>query len=151
MDIRAKLEYPANALSNYAPHTFEIDGVRCASMEGFLQSLKINNPIFQIDVCRLVGADAKYWGEEHNVEWRKAQALWWQGHRYDRHGQEYQELLDRAFEALFSQSIDFRKALLATGQEILTHSVGQSDPTISILTEREFCSRLMRLRSRMAS
>jgi hypothetical protein len=31
---------PARALSNLAPHGFEIDGIVCASMEGFLQSLK---------------------------------------------------------------------------------------------------------------
>lgn len=38
MDIRSGKDYPSSALSNFAPHPFEIDGVKCASMEGFLQS-----------------------------------------------------------------------------------------------------------------
>lgn len=44
MDIGSGNTYPSNALSNFAPHSFVIDGVKCASMEGFLQSLKTNNP-----------------------------------------------------------------------------------------------------------
>ena len=39
MDIGSKNDYPSCALSNFAAHEFYIDGVRCASMEGFLQSL----------------------------------------------------------------------------------------------------------------
>ena len=37
MDIGSGNSYPSNALSNFAPHPFEIDGVNCNSMEGFLQ------------------------------------------------------------------------------------------------------------------
>lgn len=38
MDVGSKNAYPASALSNFSPHPFEIDGVKCNSMEGFLQS-----------------------------------------------------------------------------------------------------------------
>lgn len=38
MDIGSGNAYPANALSNFAPHPFEFDGVQCNSMEGFLHS-----------------------------------------------------------------------------------------------------------------
>jgi hypothetical protein len=55
----------------------------------------------------------------------------------------------RAYDAL-SQNNDFKKALLATGQEILTHSIGKSDSSDTILTEEEFCSRLMKLRNKIA-
>ena len=37
MDIGFKNTYPSNALSNFAPHPFELDGVQTASMEAFLQ------------------------------------------------------------------------------------------------------------------
>lgn len=149
MDIRSKLSYPAGALTNFAPYDFEIDGIKCASMEGFLQSLKTSNLFLQTEVCQLVGIEAKRWGEEHNVAWKETQKLYWRGCEYRRHGHEYQELLDRAYEALF-QNEDFKKALLATGQEVLTHSIGKSDPSNTILTEEEFCSRLMKLRSKIA-
>lgn len=145
MDIRSRRDYPAGALTNFMPYEFEIDGIKCASMEGFLQSLKTDDPIQQATVCRLIGKEAKLWGEQNNAAWTSAQMLWWQGRAYGRHSQEYQKLLDRAYEALF-KNIDFRNALLATGQENLTHSIGRSDPRETILTEEEFCSRLMKLR-----
>lgn len=59
----------------------------------------------------------------------------------------YQELLDRAYEAL-NQNSGFRKALEATGDSSLTHSIGKSDPTHTILTTQEFCSRLLKLREK---
>ena len=43
MDISSGNGYPAGSLSNFAPHGFIIDGVECASMEGFLQSLKLDS------------------------------------------------------------------------------------------------------------
>ena len=47
MDIGSQNGYPSGALSNFAPHPFEIDGIKCNSMEGFLQSLKFSNPEMQ--------------------------------------------------------------------------------------------------------
>ena len=38
LDIGSGKDYPSNALSNFAPHPFVIDGVECNSMEGKLQS-----------------------------------------------------------------------------------------------------------------
>lgn len=35
MNIISGAGYPAAALSNFSPHPFEIDGVKCNSMEGF--------------------------------------------------------------------------------------------------------------------
>ena len=58
MDIGSGAGYPSAALSNFAPHAFELDGVECASMEGFLQSLKFENPEMQRQVCTLVGKSA---------------------------------------------------------------------------------------------
>lgn len=45
LDIGSGKDYPSNALSNFAPHPFIIDGVECNSMEGFLQSLKFKDRI----------------------------------------------------------------------------------------------------------
>jgi hypothetical protein len=59
MDIGSGNAYPSNALSNFAPHPFEIDGVKCNSMEGFLQSLKFESKEMQEYVCTLVGYSAK--------------------------------------------------------------------------------------------
>lgn len=44
MDIGSGTGYPSANLSNFHPHAFTIDGIACASMKGFLQSLKFENP-----------------------------------------------------------------------------------------------------------
>lgn len=148
MDIGSGMGYPANALSNFAPHPFTIDGVECASMEGFLQSLKFKDPEIQKYVCTLVGKQAKYKGK--NKKWWKTQTLYWQGEEIGRHSKEYQELLDRAYSCL-SINERFSTALLRTKNAVLTHSIGKNDPTHTILTEQEFCSRLMKIREKIRS
>jgi len=68
MDVGSNGSYPSNALSNFAAHEFVIDGVRCASMEGFLQSLKFSNPDMQVHICSLIGIAAKRAGREKAEE-----------------------------------------------------------------------------------
>jgi predicted NAD-dependent protein-ADP-ribosyltransferase YbiA (DUF1768 family) len=74
--------------------------------------------------------------------------LYWKGKALRRDGVDYQILLDRAYEAL-AKVEDFRKALLATGDENLTHDIGHTVYTETILTTKEFCSRLMSIRDRI--
>lgn len=146
MDIKSKSKYPANKLSNFAPNEFTIDGVKCASMEGFLQALKFKNPEMQKEICKLVGIKAKMKGKNKN--WLREGILYWQGKEIKRLTQEYQDLLDKAYHEL-SKNKKFQKALLATGDAKLTHSIGKSSPTDTILTKVEFCSRLMKIRERL--
>lgn len=146
MDIGSGTGWPSAALSNFTPHPFIIDGVECASMEGFLQSLKFKEPDMQIEVCKLVGKAAKFKGKKK--KWWRTQTLYWQGQEFKRDSQEYQDLLDRAFDAL-AQNTGFQKALLATGKATLTHSIGKSKETETVLTKQEFCSRLTKIRSNL--
>lgn len=146
MDIKSGCGYPASSLSNFAPHKFVFDGVPCNSMEGWLQSLKYANPDMQKHICTLVGKAAKYAGKKK--DWRRSQTLYWQGQEFARDSEEYQALLDRAYETMFEQSEGFRKALLATGDAVLQHSIGRADPKETILTRSEFCSRLTKLREK---
>jgi predicted NAD-dependent protein-ADP-ribosyltransferase YbiA (DUF1768 family) len=148
VDIGSGKGYPSSALSNFAPHPFTIDGVECNSMEGFLQSLKFKNPDMQREVCKLVGKKAKFKGKKK--KWWRTQTLWWMGKELDRHGKEYQDLLDRAFSEL-AQNNKFKKALLATGDAVLKHSIGKSDASKTILTRSEFCKRLTWLRDWLKS
>ena len=144
LDIGSGKDYPSNALSNFAPHPFVIDGVECNSMEGFLQSLKFKEPEMQKEVCKLVGKAAKFKGKKK--KWWQDQTLYWQGISYKRESQEYQDLLDRAYAAL-AENDGFKKALLATGNATLTHTIGKRKETETVLTAREFCSRLTSLRN----
>lgn len=146
MDIGSGNGYPSSALSNFAPHPFVIDGVECNSMEGFLQSLKYENIEMQKYVCTLVGKKAKFKGKKK--AWYRKQILYWQGKEYPRNSKEYQDLLDRAYQAL-AKNEGFQKALLATGNATLKHSIGKKDITQTILTRQEFCSRLTKIREEL--
>lgn len=146
MDIGSQCQYPASALSNFAPHAFTIDGVSCASMEGFLQSLKFKNPEMQKAICQLVGMKAKLKGM--HKKWWKTQTLYWQGKEFARDSEEYQQLLDRAYHEL-SKNKGFQNALRATGKSSITHSIGKKDPHRTVLTQNEFCSRLLKLRNEL--
>lgn len=146
MDIGSRNSYPADALSNFSPHPFIIDGVECASMEGFLQGLKFKNPEMQAEVCKLVGIKAKNKGKNKN--WRVSQTLWWKGQPINRNSKEYQDLLTRAYDALFENK-GFRMALIAAGDATFTHSIGKRNKNDTVLTVSEFCGQLNRLRNKL--
>jgi len=148
MDIGSGRGYPSSALSNFAAHRFVFDEVECAGMEGLVQAFKFDKPWVQAYVCGLIGIGAKRAGQRRNKAWKRVQKLWWKGVAYDRHGPEYQDLLDRAFDALATNE-GFRKALLASGDAVLTHSIGRRDASETVLTQAEFCRRLMNLRRRL--
>ena len=142
IDIGSGNNYPANALSNFAPHQFIIDNVNCNSMEGFLQSLKFKDIEMQKNVCTLVGKAAKFKGKRK--KWWITQTLYWQGEEFKRNSQEYQELLDKAYDCLFENN-SFRKALLSTRGATLSHSIGKNKINETVLTEKEFIGQLKRL------
>jgi predicted NAD-dependent protein-ADP-ribosyltransferase YbiA (DUF1768 family) len=146
MNISSKGKYPANSLSNFSPHPFEIDGVQCASMEGFLQALKNKNPAIQKLRCSFVGIRAKKAGSRN--KWFRKQKLYWKGEEFDRKSDEYQELLDRAYDALYENE-GFKDALRAAGDAVFTHSIGKKNQAETVLTTSEFCSRITKLRDRL--
>ena len=147
MDIGSGRDYPASALSNFAPHPFVLDDVEIASMEGSLQSLKFSNMDMQVEVCKLAGRKAKFRGK--GKKWQTTGTLWWCGQEVNRFSQDYQDLLDRAYEAMFTQSQSAQSALLASRDAVLTHSIGKNKQTDTILTTQEFCSRLTRIRAEL--
>lgn len=147
MDIGSNGSYPSCALSNFAAHEFTIDGVRCASMEGFLQSLKCKYPEMQKEICKLIGIKAKREGSKRN-NWKEKQLLYWQGKEYPRKSTEYQLLLDRAYLELFKNQ-KFRAALRAAKDAVFYHSCGKTSEGQTVLTVREFTSRLDFLREKL--
>lgn len=145
MDIGSGKGYPSSSLSNFAPHPFVMDGVECASMEGFLQSLKFESVEMQRYVCTLVGKAAKFKGKKK--KWYQKQELYWNGKVYKRDSIEYQNLLNRAYNSLY-ENMSFRTALLSTGKAKLEHSIGKNKESETVLTRTEFCSRLTYLRDK---
>lgn len=151
MDIKSGCGYPAASLSNFTPRKFIFDGIECRSMEGLLQSFKFDKQHIQEVVCQLIGKQAKAKGRARNQHWQKVQTLWWKGVPYKRDSKEYQELITLAYDSMFDQSESLQRALAATGNATITHSIGHNDSSMTVLTEREFCRQLTRLRTRLRS
>jgi hypothetical protein len=77
LDIKVKAPFPAGVLRNFAPHAFTFQRVSCASMEGLLQSFKIEDVAEQRRVCGLAGPIAPSVGRKH--DWHITGTLWWKG------------------------------------------------------------------------
>lgn len=145
IDIKSKKPGAAGELSNFSAHRFIFDGVECASMEGFLQSLKYLCPKKQRQVCLLTGGEAKAAGAKKR-RWKLTRNIYWGGKRYSRLSPEYRELVFRAYCAMYLQNKEFRRAIEETRGAKLCHSIGNKNPKKTILTEREFICMLYRLR-----
>ena len=148
LDIYSRSPGPAGALSNFADHPFVLDGVEIRCMEGFLQSLKHRSAAAQRQVCALSGPEAKKAGSRRRA-WRRLRRVWWQGRRYGLFSDELQCLIDRAYQALFTQSPDFRRALADSAGQALEHSIGKTDMRRTILTRYQFLRRLEALRRQL--
>lgn len=146
IDIISTAPWPVCDLSNFAGHRFTFDGVQCASMEGLLQAFKFGDVWMQTRLCGLEGIVAKVAGRAGNG-WKTNQNLHWKIYDFPRDSQDYQLLLNQAYSALYRDSRAFREALKATGNGMFTHSIGGDDPAQTILTAKEFCSRLEFLRA----
>lgn len=147
IDISSRAEFPIDVLSNFYPTEFSLDGITIKSMEGFLQSLKIDDLETQKLVCQMDGLRAKGFGKKMNkIRNFDFKHLYWNNKRINRESQEYQELLDRAYSARYLNDENFRFALEYTGDRILKHSIGGSDIKRTLLTEKEYIQRLTKLR-----
>lgn len=136
----------AGILSNFTENHFVFDGVECASMEGFLQSLKHSEPEVQERICSLVG---KYAKRKSVHGWKETQTIHWKGHPINRHSNDFQSLVRKTYRAMADQCPLFRDTLLSTGSKLLYHSMGNPDATKTILTEKEFCTILTELRKEL--
>ena len=148
INIYSKGEYPSDILSNFAANGFIIDGVRCASMEGFLQSLKFRDTKRQAFICSLTGKVAKKCGRKRKI-WKLTGNAYWQGKKIKRDSVEFDELIKRAYAAMYQNEI-FKRALESTRGKVLRHTIGKHKKRATMLTEEEFISNLNLLRGMQA-
>lgn len=145
LDIRSNGLYPSNVLSNLAHNEFEYDGVKCSSLEGFLQSLKTSDEVKQQEICLMYGGSAKKNGQKF-MHWKENGKLYWKGKEYKRDSEEFYELVLGAYKACYQQNDIFKTALNSTMGKKLTHSSGKNDKTDTILTREEFVHFLEQIR-----
>ena len=145
LDIRSNGLYPSNVLSNLCSNGFRFDGMVCGSMEGFLQSLKRKELDKQRQICSMKGGNAR---KMSVTSWQTDQIVWWKGQAIDRQSEDYQQLIRRAYQAMFEQSERFRTALMQTRGITLVHTSGEESIFKTILTPSEFCGILTDMRDR---
>lgn len=146
IDIKYKDAYPADVLSNLYPNSFIIDGVRCVSMESFLQSLKFRSEKKQIEICAKQGKDAIKAAKRKRM-WKHTGNVYWKGKKMNRTGKCFEWLIDHAYDELFKNPIFFT-ALRRSKGKTLIHTVGTADRKKTLLTKWEFLDELKRLSAR---
>ncbi len=160
LDIYSKNPYPSGTLSNFRRCSFELDGVKCSSIEGVLQSLKVIIPAksekptlwaermhLQEKVCALANSKAKRTGNFLNF-FNPDLQINWRGKIIDRMSKEYQRFLKRVFEARYLADPDYRNAIMDTKDYCLTHKIGKQNKAETCLTEKEFIGMILHLRKK---
>ena len=152
MDIGKNSTGVASRLSNFTARNFVVtigtESLACASMEGFLQALKYENPDAQRITAMMVGYAAKKKGRSRNRYWQSKQTLWWNAEPILRNSKAYSNLITAAYDAMYMQSESLRNDLKTCKGVNFTHSIGNNDERQTVLTEREFCAQLRRLRDK---
>lgn len=146
LDININLWTPSNLLSNLRPNEFVFEGVKCSSMESFLQSLKYNNTEKQKEVCMLSGEEARVKGRK-KFFWKLSGNVYWKGLKFKRNSREFDNLILSAYKSLYNQSEDLRLGLSCTKDDKLVYTEGKRNKRRTILTEEEFVSCLEKIRS----
>ncbi|MGB9886465.1 MAG: hypothetical protein ACPLRW_05635 [Moorellales bacterium] len=138
--VFASSDWRARLLSNFAHTPFVLWEERFASVEGFWQGLKF--PEGSPEQKRVFGL----WGYEAKKAGRRApkrDTFTWRGAVYRVGSPEHHRLMRQALEAKFAQSVEARRALLATAGLVLVHELPRDSVTIP---GRIFVGMLMEIR-----
>lgn len=131
-------------LSNLFPHKFVIDGVKCLSMESFIQSLRVEDKNIQRKICEEYTGYMAYKMRLSLPDWRKDGYVYWQGEKILRFSEEYQKLITKAYDMLFENNV-FRFCLNTHKNKVLFHTIGCYDEEKTLLTQCEYIAQLERL------
>lgn len=132
-------------LSNLYTHYFVFDGIPYKCVESFIQSLKF---VEYEDTKKFIGllGGASYRLGQTNNKWKKDLTLYYKGQPIHRMSDAYNALIFNMYCSVVEQCPKFRQALVDSYPREIRHSMGNDDPTQTILTEKEFCEILTELR-----
>lgn len=146
IDIKYNKWGLAGRLSNLERYTLFLDGVEYFSIEAFFACLRHWDANEKVKLAKTWGNVAHNLGHV-NKYWMEVQRVNYIGNEIDRHSDEYNLLITRAYGALF-ENPEFRNALEQSEGYELIHSIGKSNKKISLLTEQGFIAQLNRLRNK---
>lgn len=138
----------SSELSNMADREFEWFGMKFASIESALQSMKYDRRCKRAIVADLPGMEAKKYAKPDWSGRGRGTLYLPTGKTVHRESAEYQKVLADLYETAFLQCPRFMMALALSGSMRLEHSIGRTDIWETILTADEFITQLERLRKK---
>lgn len=137
-------DWRANALANFPLAPFVLDGVVCASVEGFVQGIKFPPEHPVRDRAFLSHSyEAKRYGEQAGRLY-----VWWNGAVLKYGSDDHHRLIGRSIRAKFFYNEGLRVAMRATKGLRLIHDLGPESATTS-LPAKVFCRILTDLRDEL--
>ncbi len=140
-------EVLAQKNKNLTSSFFEWGGKTISSINAFLLALKEKDPKIQVKICSLPSEKLKDAARNIHLTY-DTRTLYWNGKSFKRDSQEYKKLLQRVYAERYKQDPLFRRALRASKQYILRHTIGKNDINSTILTQQEFIDILNELRGK---
>ena len=138
----------AKSLSNLYPYSFVMDDYSILSIEGFLQSIKTDDFKEKEKMWGMSGIKCWKYGQLFN-NWKDTQILYDNyGYGIMRQSDYYDFLIQKAFDCLFENE-EFNKRLKESLPYKITHSMGKTDKTDSVLTKDEYIRNMERLRDKL--
>lgn len=129
-------------LSNLSPHGFILDGVRCGSVEGFIQGIKLPPDDPRREETLAAHGFAAWKMRVH----AKGEFVWWNGMTITYRSPEHAALIRRAIEAKFAQNPDALEALKATRGLTIIHETGHPESPTTTLPAVVYCEILTTIR-----
>lgn len=153
IDIHSKSDGLGSLLSPLAGYNLSVSGNQYTSMAAFLESLKVRDKNLRNqfsandDGCD-TGAMAQIMGKKY-TEWKNDKLLFFHDREYRRDSLRYHAFLSRSLKNCVQRNKHLQKILLKTGDCILISTETERDPQETVLTNRELCCGLMRMREKM--
>jgi len=138
-------DWRALALANFGVFPYELDGVVCVSIEGFIQGIKFapDDPV-RVQAFQSHGWSAKHLGKGAGREW-----VWWNGQRLAYGSTEHHALIARAIRSKAAQNGGVRLALRACAGLVFRHDIGEPIPPTTSLPADVYCRILTELRDEL--
>ena len=124
-------------LSNLFPYEFYFKGCKFGSAEGFFQGIKFKNKKAQNLVFRMSGLNSNRIKAAADFDWTKNQTVMFKGKEINRHGKEYEDLVDELYVSMLQNPL-YVGALKAVKDKYILHAMGENDENKTVFTRYQF-------------
>ncbi len=124
-------------LSNLFPYEFYFKGYKFSSAEGFFQGIKFKDKKARKLVYKMSGLNSNRIKAATDFDWQKNQTILFENKEIDRHGKEYENLVDELYVSMLQNPL-YVGALKAVKDKYILHAIGEPDSNLTVFTRYEF-------------